>query len=603
MLPDIAGTAPGTGGRPAAFIGCDTAYAVEHAVPLLTSLDCNSPGMAAHLHLVNPGAGLETALAALAADLADTTLTLTWERADLSSLDAESRATYYSAIRFVRAAEVMRAAARPILVLDADSLVRKPIEIPQTCEAGLFLRPDHPPHMRIAAGAVLFTPAGAAFAETAAAMIAKALDGGRGLRWYLDQAALAAAYERTKPKLHRFDETFLDWEFRQGTVLWTGKGPRKHESPAYVAERRRRAERFRIDGIRERFWGAGPGLPPRTGGGRRALILAPVLGLPFKRPAGLVREGLPIPLREHWASFAENAHDVLCEAGWNARILRRPMWELTPALADAYGADVVLVPHRERHQFASRTPALFWMQSPLPHLFTVDRQGWGAGASGYPFEGQGEESGAFASLAECSDANQSKFDQPPRQSREALGLPAKYIFCPCQIPHDETLRFHSDVGMAELVQALAEWAQKSGTNVVFKPHPANRAAMSPLHEAAPEGEHVHWIDASIHDLIAHSTAVYTVNSGVGLEAILHGKPVVTFGRADYDAVTVKGETGELSHLWRIVNSDQLAGIRAEAYRRFADWYVNRHAFDAAKLDAARLVALVEGAMKKTAKAA
>ena len=595
MLPDIAGTAPATGGRPAVFIGCDTAYAVEHAVPLLTSLDCNSPGMAAHLHLVNPGAGLETALAALAADLADTTLTLTWERADLSDLDAESRATYYAGIRFVRAVEIMRAAARPMLVLDADTLVRQPIETPQTCEAGLFLRPDHPPHMRVAAGAVLFTPAGAAFAETAAAMIAKALDSGRAPRWYLDQAALAAAYERTSPKLHRFDETFLDWEFRQGTVLWTGKGPRKHESPAYVAERRRCAARFSIDGMRQRFWG--------EASGRRALILAPVLGLPFKRPAGLVREGAPIALREPWRAFAETIRAVLCAAGWNARILTRPMWELTPALADAYGADLVLVPHRERHQFACETPALFWMQSPLPHLFTVDRQGWGAGASGYPFEGQGEESGAFASLAERIADNRSKFDQPPRQGRDELGLPAKYVFCPCQIPHDETLRFHSDVGMAALVKALAEWARKSGTHVVFKPHPANRAAMSPLHQAAPDSEHVHWIDASIHDLIAHSTAVYTINSGVGLEAILHGKPVVTFGRADYDAVTVKGDLGALSHIWRIVNSDQLAAIRAAAYRRFADWYVNAHAFDAAKPDAARLVALVEEAMKETARAA
>ena len=31
--------------------------------------------------------------------------------------------------------------------------------------------------------------------------------------------------------------------------------------------------------------------------------------------------------------------------------------------------------------------------------------------------------------------------------------------------------------------------------------------------------------------------VVTVNSGVGLESILHGKQVVTFGRADYDEVT------------------------------------------------------------------
>ena len=40
-------------------------------------------------------------------------------------------------------------------------------------------------------------------------------------------------------------------------------------------------------------------------------------------------------------------------------------------------------------------------------------------------------------------------------------------------------------------------------------------------------------DASIHQLIEPALAVFTVNSGVGSEALLHLKPVYLFGRADY----------------------------------------------------------------------
>jgi hypothetical protein len=380
-------------------------------------------------------------------------------------------------------------------------------------------------------------------------------------------------------------------------VIWTGKGSRKHESAVFRAEHDRYAAMFDIENMRRRFWGGAHA--------RKALILVPQLDLPFKRPSGLVRRGGEImPLRRHWRTFADNARAALREAGFNARILARPMWELTPKLADAYAADVVLVPHRERHQFDCATPVLFWMQTPLPHLFTVDAQGWGAGASGYPFDHSGgdPESGTFDDLAKRIAANESKFDQPPRRSRKHLiaggTIPDKpYIFFPCQIPHDETIRYHSDVEVVDVVRALAGWANAAGVPVVFKEHPVNRASMKPLREVAPASEHVRWSEGSIHDLIAHSQAVYTVNSGAGLEAILHGKPVMTFGRAEYDGVAIKGEIEHIGSAWNTVWARAAgAGIGwTTDYRRFIDWFANRHAFDAGALDMARLVGLVDAA--------
>ena len=31
-----------------------------------------------------------------------------------------------------------------------------------------------------------------------------------------------------------FDNDFMDWEFREGTTVWTGKGSRKFDNPTYV---------------------------------------------------------------------------------------------------------------------------------------------------------------------------------------------------------------------------------------------------------------------------------------------------------------------------------------------------------------------------------
>ena len=90
----------------------------------------------------------------------------------------------------------------------------------------------------------------------------------------------------------------------------------------------------------------------------------------------------------------------------------------------------------------------------------------------------------------------------------------------------------------------------------------------------------HWVDdMSIHQLIDNAKVVVTVNSGVGLEAILHGKSVFTFGRADYDTVTrscpasLMGDkmpaAMELSY--RDLNEEDI-----HIYKKFIDAWYNTH---------------------------
>ena len=83
-----------------------------------------------------------------------------------------------------------------------------------------------------------------------------------------------------------------------------------------------------------------------------------------------------------------------------------------------------------------------------------------------------------------------------------------------------------------------------------------------------------WADnVNINHLIASSSMVCMVNSGVGMEAILLGKPVCTFGRADYSAVVYDCSNLATAHsIMDAAISDTPALVR---YRDFINTYVAR----------------------------
>ena len=59
------------------------------------------------------------------------------------------------------------------------------------------------------------------------------------IAWFLDQVAISETYESMKDRYsyQYFDAKFMDWEFKDGTTIWTGKGPRKYDNPTYVAKK------------------------------------------------------------------------------------------------------------------------------------------------------------------------------------------------------------------------------------------------------------------------------------------------------------------------------------------------------------------------------
>lgn len=175
-----------------------------------------------------------------------------------------------------------------------------------------------------------------------------------------------------------------------------------------------------------------------------------------------------------------------------------------------------------------------------PGFFSMDRSGY-AGFSDFATRpvpmssSRGRVERNFRFLrGMLVDQKISKYAQPePR----VFSPPARpYIFFPMQI-HEDTVSQLRFLEVVELVEGLLAWCQKNDFLALAKKHPQSnsRAAKHILRKFRPPFGWV--VEGNVHSIIERSAAVVTVNSGVGAEALLHLKPVVTGGLADYNAVS------------------------------------------------------------------
>jgi hypothetical protein len=272
------------------------------------------------------------------------------------------------------------------------------------------------------------------------------------------------------------------------------------------------------------------------------------LDIPFKDfgghvPSTVDYSNLPA-IRTHWAEFYQCIRDGLStEIELDEAVV--PMWELNDEFYQTHAQDydIVFVPHRQRIQFEHLGPDItdrmvFFMQTVFPERFTLDRQGWGANMSFLPLpetDVTSEKLAFFDKLSERTKSNVSKFDQPnlgrahPKEHYDVLFV--------CQLPHDETIKYHSHVSVADALAGVLTQAKLKGWTVLVKGHPINPDSMLPLKKITKQYSNAKWTeDISIHEAIKICDIVSMVNSGVGFEAMLHSKPIFTYGRSEYQSV-------------------------------------------------------------------
>jgi len=120
------------------------------------------------------------------------------------------------------------------------------------------------------------------------------------------------------------------------------------------------------------------------------------------------------------------------------------------------------------------------------------------------------------------------------QSNEQFYIKAPYVFVAGQRP-DDTVTKHARIDTIQLIKDVISAYKNTNYKVVVKIHPQEQEDNK--YDFLKNLSNVIVTKASIHKIIPNCFCVYTVNSGVGFEALLHRKKVFTSGHCDYHWVT------------------------------------------------------------------
>ncbi|WP_353569851.1 sulfotransferase domain-containing protein [Candidatus Albibeggiatoa sp. nov. BB20] len=220
------------------FVACDPSYFYEHAIPLAYSLNTHSPHHALHLHIFGHRQAVVDQIRMLQQCLQRTRITWSYEQIDFPTRD--EKAVYCSCVRFIRLTQLISIFKRPMLSLDADSLIMCPLDRLATDvglnELALRIRLNAKKiEHKLLTGTVYLqpTPKILSFFNHVSNNIFKALEMGTA-EWYLDQISFYEAAKNTPNlKIQDIALKYADWDFSDNSCIWAGKGIKKEQDQLY----------------------------------------------------------------------------------------------------------------------------------------------------------------------------------------------------------------------------------------------------------------------------------------------------------------------------------------------------------------------------------
>lgn len=174
------------------------------------------------------------------------------------------------------------------------------------------------------------------------------------------------------------------------------------------------------------------------------------------------------------------------------------------------------------------------------------------------------------------------------KKKETVSTGGHYFFVPFQVNTDTQItRFSPWIqNMEGLVNAFTSASEELGDkmpDIIFKPHPASNEDISALQEKLEGYPALSIIEeGNTLDLVKSAKGVITINSTVGIEALLDGKPLVVLGNAFYamDGLCLKATDNNSLKAALInlktfePNRERLAGFLhylADDYQVTGDW--------------------------------
>lgn len=589
------------------FSACDGKY-LDYAIPLIRSLDLFSPGFIFFLHLVNPQIKDIQRVKDFSRCLKNTRLAFSHERVQFDEgVLPETIRSYFASVRFLLLPDLLKEYGLPVFCVDADSLFVNPIDFnfwdhhsdQDAADVLLYLQDqwqNYPEKWRVKNGSIWVRPV-----EGIRTVLLEVKDElikvfkVMSAKWYIDQIIFSRVLLKSQEiiKIGRIHEKYADWSFRGSSIVWTAKGKTKNvenpyafltkmlsdQRPESLCVSNNMLNSFSLDF--KRF-------------DKQVAVFLPRFDLPWKLRWPGTDQLIPklkedtLALRLYWKQFVSQLGNVFERRGIRVEMFEWPAWRIQPDEVDRLGFPLAFIPHRCHLNFkAGSTKIFFFMQEFFRWVFVVNSQGWSASSSVYPVLPEKltiNNSGAFKVYRKrlAEGHLESKFFQANTVSREFLissgQIPnGEFVFFPLQIPHDQSIAYFSDFSEEKVVAAMLDWSASSGVPVVFKPHPVNKESMI-LFEEMAKPSRSYWSTAHVHDLIKYSSAVFTINSGVGFEALLQLKPVVTFGKVEYDCVCFKARLENISDAWKYCKETNWESLLPR-YQAFIDWFLSCYAVD------------------------
>ena len=195
------------------------------------------------------------------------------------------------------------------------------------------------------------------------------------------------------------------------------------------------------------------------------------------------------------------------------------------------------------HSYGRKENLLHYKVADLPDYIILDPEGYSGWSSIChksikslpPVDLEKAKNWHNAFLSSIRKTNISKYQQPKKNQNTSSLKP--YIFVALQISDDSSQK-HANIAMIEMLHLIEKKFSQSAYNIVVKRHPlcTDKLVRDLIQKWEKMGKII-VSEHSIHDLVADSEAVFTVNSGVGSEALAYLKPVYTFGTCDYQMAT------------------------------------------------------------------
>lgn len=151
--------------------------------------------------------------------------------------DADRKA-FCSNYRVTFIKEILKNPLESIIYLDADSIVRKEMSLAEVnldSDIEILFRKSDDDRFKVATGAILVknNPRSKRFFEEWEKNIQPKI-----YSWFSDQRTFYKTFLslRDEVNIYPIDKRLIDWEFKETSIVWAGKGKRKYTNSIYLLE-------------------------------------------------------------------------------------------------------------------------------------------------------------------------------------------------------------------------------------------------------------------------------------------------------------------------------------------------------------------------------